>query len=75
MGWASGTGIAIGIIDSVKTHVKYYSTRVDIYLDVIETLEDADWDCATEAMGHDPAFDEAVRTLHPDWFEEEEEYD
>lgn len=73
MGWSRGTPVAIGIIESVKKHVKNYSKRVDIYVDVIETLEDNDWDTVSEAMGYDDAFDEAVKDLHPDWFEEEEE--
>lgn len=72
MGWASGTTVAIDIIKSVKKNVKDYSTRFAVYKDVIKALKRNDWDTVTEAMGYDDAFDEALKDLYPDWFEEEE---
>ena len=46
-------------IDKVQRH--------RIYKGIIEALEGHDWDTQIECLGLDPAFDEALYELHPDW--------
>jgi hypothetical protein len=69
MGWASGSLIADAIIKTVKAEVKDKEARRRIYLGVIRALENGDWDTQDESLGQDPAFDVAMRELHPDWEE------
>jgi hypothetical protein len=42
-------------------------------MDLIEIFEDEDWDTQDECMDVDEAYDEALRLLHPDWFDEEDD--
>ena len=72
MGWAGGSMVMIGVINSIKDRVKDKEIRKYIYTDVVNCLEDADWDCVEEALGYDEAFDEKFREWYPDYFEEGE---
>lgn len=73
MGWASGSGLFGEIIDAVKPVVKAKKARVKLYKKLISAFEDHDWDSQQECEGEDPAYDQALRELHPDWFEEDED--
>lgn len=73
MGWASGSTLFSAVIESIQTHVDVPDIRIQIYIDLIEAFEEADWDTVDECMGEDPAFDVAVKQLHPDWFDEEDD--
>ena len=66
MGYSGGTDIARAVIDAVKANVADVGARSAIYTALINVLEDADWDTQDEALGRDPAFDRAYRSLHPD---------
>lgn len=72
MGWASGSRLFSRVIHAIKVHIEDFEERVDIYYDLIEAFEDADWDTQDECLGDDPAYDKALYELHPDW---EEDYD
>jgi len=68
MGWSSGGDVMDGIIKAVRKHVPK-GARKALYLDLIQVLEDLDWDTQQESLGQDPVFDEALRELHPDFNE------
>jgi hypothetical protein len=68
MGWASGSRLFDSVIKALKP-VKA-GTRSLVYSLLIPAFEDFDCDTLQECLGKDPAFDKALRTVHPDWFEE-----
>jgi hypothetical protein len=70
MGWCSGSRLFGEVIDTVQSHVADKTARVDIYVDLIQAFEEADWDTQNECIGQDPAYDEALKFLHPDWFDD-----
>jgi hypothetical protein len=67
MGWSSGTALMWAIIDAAKVAINDHETRVQFYKEVIDAFEDHDWDCQSECLGGDAAYDEALNYLHPDW--------
>lgn len=69
MGWSSGSSIMSKVIEGVKPQVADKDARKAIYTTVIEALEDGDWDTQDECLGEDDAYDEAIKELHPDWFD------
>jgi hypothetical protein len=71
MGWSSGSSLMGNIIRRSQKLDISFGQMVELYLILIESFEDRDWDCIDEVMGLDPAFDKAAKILHPDWFEEE----
>ena len=75
MGWASGSRIFSEIIAAVKPHVADKDARKSIYRPIIEAFENDDWDTQDECLDEDEAYDEVMREIHPDWFDEEDEED
>lgn len=75
MGWASGSRLATQLIAAIKEHVEDDDVRKDVYIDMINALEDFDCDTLDECMGEDPQFDEALYEVHPHWRDEEEDED
>lgn len=73
MGWASGSRLFSEVIDVVQKHVLDEEERVNIYKGLIDAFEDADWDTQDECVGEDPAYDAALKELHPDWYDDDEE--
>lgn len=73
MGRSSGTDIMQAVIAAVKSQVSSVGSRQSIYKDVITAMEDADWDCQQECQGMDPAYDAALKALHPGWDDDEDE--
>ena len=73
MGWGGGTQIASDMIRSIEEHVPHQHTRVEIYRDLIATLEHADWDNLGECMEISDAFDEAIEKVNPGAFDEDGE--
>lgn len=73
MGWASGSTLFSIVIDVIQEHVPDHDERVEIYTGLIEAFEESDWDTQDECMGEDPAYDEALKELHKDWYDEEDE--
>jgi len=71
MGWASGTYIMEDIIKAAQEHISETTNRREFYKKVIKAFESGDWDCQTECIGRDNAFDEALKELYPDWFKED----
>jgi len=69
MGWASASSIVQVIIEAVQKHVPDETARREIYKPIIEEFEAGDWDTQDECEGQDPAFDAALRDLHPRWYE------
>lgn len=69
MGWAGASRIMIDVIEAVKPHVSDKDVRKIIYLPIIQSLEEGDWDTQDEPLGHDDAYDEAINELHPGWFD------
>ena len=73
MGWSSGSYVMEGIIEGLNKSPHWdMDDRVEIYKVIIPVLEDQDWDNAGEIMGMDKAYDEALRFLHPGYFEIED---
>ncbi len=60
MGWSGGTEIAINMIKVIKETVDDIEKRKKIYETLLETLEDADWDCVYEVEGIDSVFDDLI---------------
>jgi hypothetical protein len=71
MGWASGSHVFAGVIKAVRAAVTDEDTRVQVYKGAIKAFEEGDWDTQSECCGMDPAFDRALRELHPKWFADE----
>lgn len=72
MGWASASGIMSDIISAIKPVLPDKETRKKVYLPIIQSFEDSDWDTQDECMGEDEAYDEVIKELHPTWFDDEE---
>lgn len=48
MGWFGGTEIAINVWDSVREYIPE-EKRKEVANELIDTLQDQDWDCVEEA--------------------------
>ena len=70
MGWASGCYVMNRIIENLQAEIDSEIYRKRLYKLIIPALQDADWDTELDCIGRDPAYDHAIRELHPDWFEE-----
>lgn len=66
MGWSGGSRVAANFIKTIRREVPDAATRQRIYLDIIDYLEDEDWDTQDEAQGLDPAFDAALKGAEKD---------
>lgn len=73
MGWSGGSHLFSEVITTLQKHVQDEDDREAIYVELIDAFEEADWDTLDECMGEDPAYDAAVKFLHPDWYDEEED--
>ena len=73
MGWSSGSYLMDEVITATKRAIKTKAARVKFYVDVIEAFEGADWDTQSDCLGQDPAFDAALKKLHPSWGNDEDE--
>jgi hypothetical protein len=68
MGWCSGSDIASAMIRAGKKYIPARHRKA-FYNDVINALEDHDWDCQGDVMGEDELFDEVLKERNPDWYE------
>ena len=66
MGWASGADVMSGVIGAVQKEVKDKKSRKRIYKEIIEVLENSDWDTQDECRGEDSAYDEVLDELYPE---------
>ena len=71
MGWSSGTMLFSSVIIAAKKAIPDMEKRKEFYKEIIDAFEDADWDTQDECMGEDGAYDEAIREMHPNWFEDD----
>ena len=71
MGWGSGSELMSQIIQVTKKSVKDAAVRQTMYKSFIGIFEDNDWDTQMECIGEDDAFNAAMKSAHPDWFEDE----
>lgn len=71
MGWNNGSEIMGAVIAAVKKEVGPYGQRFRIYKEIIPVFQDYDWDTEMECLGDDNAYDDALKELHPEEFEEE----
>jgi hypothetical protein len=75
MGWASGSRLFNSVIEVLKNNIDDKQLREDIYIELIEAFEDCDWDTQDECMDRDPAFDSALKELHPNWYDRDDDYE
>ena len=67
MGWSGGSSLMDDIIEGVKEEVPDHNMRVKVYKHIIKSMEQCDWDTQSECLRQDPAFDEALKEMHPNW--------
>jgi hypothetical protein len=72
MGWSGGTDLFRGLIESAMKYIPDFENRKSFYKEMLSAFEDHDWDCQTECMREDTAFDQVLKEVYPDWFEDEE---
>ena len=72
MSWKSGSSLADSIIDAIEAEVPDFETRKRIYKPIIEAFEDHDCDTLDGCEDEDGAFNETLKELHPDWYEDED---
>ncbi len=65
MGWSSGTGLFVDILEILKEKVEDDSTRREIILAILTSFEDADWDNLDEALDVDPVYDQIFYEKYP----------
>lgn len=58
MGWSSGTRIVEELIWTVEENVKDSNVRKNLYADIIDAFQSADWDNIDEVLGLSDDFDE-----------------
>ena len=73
MGWSSGSRLFSEVIESLQKHVLDEEEREAVYVDLINAFEDFDCDTLQECEGEDEAFDNALKTVHPEWYEDNED--
>lgn len=69
MGW--GSDLMLDIIKEAKDRF-HYDDRVKLYDILIPAMQGRGWDCETDCVGVDKAFDEALNDLHPEGFKDAE---
>lgn len=76
MGWSSGTSIFDKMVVSLRNDIGLPAeTQEEILYTLAEAMENCDWDGLGDIpIGEDPVLDKVMERLHPEWFEEEEEY-
>jgi hypothetical protein len=58
MGWSSGSALFGDVISVIKPNVPDKKVRKKMYLELIASFEDADWDTLDECLGEDDVYDE-----------------
>ena len=65
MGFSSATYIMEELINGLEPLIKDEELRKDVYIKIINALENADWDNANECCEQDTAYDKALKEVHP----------
>lgn len=69
MSWGGGTDIMFDVFTSFNKHEITDPVRLNLYVDLIKSLQDQDWGSADECQGQDPMFDEALEVIRRRWCE------
>ncbi len=75
MGWSEGTSLFSDIITVLKPVIPSRINRKNVYKKLIKVFDKTDWDGGQECLGLDKAYDDALKELHKDWFEDDEDGD
>lgn len=67
MGWSSGSELMSTVISVIQPHIPDADVRKNVYKPLIAAFEDMDCDTMGECQDEDPAFDAALREVHPHW--------
>lgn len=74
MGWCSGTEIFDAVAKYVVSTDQPEDVQVNLLLTLADAMEDMDWDCQQDSAYYDhPIVQKVMRSLHPDWFDDEDE--
>lgn len=57
MGWSSGTSLMEAVIVAIQANVPDEEVRYNLYEEIVDAFQDADWDNLDEVVGIDPAYD------------------
>lgn len=57
MGWSSGTSLMEAVIVAIQANVPDEEVRYNLYEEIVDAFQDADWDNLDEVAGIDPAYD------------------
>jgi hypothetical protein len=72
MGWASGGQLFIETWQAAREGIPE-EKRVAAAKRMITSFEERDWDTQDEAEGIWPEVDQALRELHPAWYEDDDD--
>jgi len=72
MGWCGGTEIAERMAKAVESENIPILVKISLLVDLINCLEDHDWDNIDEVDSDSIAWKSAVKHVHPSWFAEGE---
>lgn len=75
MGWNGASHVMSQIIETTEELVANYQTRVELYKNYIEILENEDADTLEECLGESDAYDEAFKHIHPNSELEYQDYE
>ena len=72
MGWCSGTQVFDPVTKCILEGKLTRKEKVKLLVELIKTLEDADWDCQYDSVYFkEPIVLAAFKELHSDWFDSE----
>lgn len=74
MGWYSGSSILNDLIPVMKAEMPSDFSRQRVYTILINAFEQMDWDTQVENLGQDKAYDAALKAIHPEWFDENDDF-
>lgn len=63
------------VIEGLRKEKVPDDTRETLYRVLIPAMQDRDWDTETECMDDDEVYDKVLRSLHPEWFDEDDEWE
>lgn len=71
MGWGSGSRLMTDVMMAMKSGKVPDETRKLVYGILIPAMQNRDWDTEVDCMGVDPVYDNLLRSMFPDWFEDD----
>lgn len=73
MGWGSGAQLMSAIIRGLLKQNMDEPNREAVYRVLIPEFQGMDWDTEGDVIGQDPSFDNVLREMYPEWFEESDD--